>query len=276
MAKMKPRGFIIIAIALALVTALLVFLFFKGMEKKPDRDIVREIPKTPVVFTVRDVPAKTILNTTMITIKELEPELVPQGVIRSFDAAAGSVTKADLAANSPIFYNQVWPGPPRLSYIVPNGKRAVSLMLDTPAERVANLIRPGDVVDIIGTFEEEFVKEEITKIIVQASEILAIGGQLPGQPAPVIPEGEKQQAPPGPMPITLAVTPQEAEQLVIAAKKALELRLALRSPEQKEYVWTIGVTAPRLFGLAIANKTKEVEVFTGVEKRKEEVEYEFK
>ena len=274
MAKMKPRGFIIIAIALALVTALLVFLFFKGMEKKPDKDAALVTPKTPVVFTVRDVPAKTILNKMMITIKELESELVPEGAIQSFDAADGSVTKTDLSANSPIFYNQLYPGV-RLSYLVPEGKRAVSLMLETPAERVANLIRPGDVVDIIGTFEEEFVKEEITKIIVQASEILAIGGQLPGQPAPVIQEGEKQQEP-GPMPITLAVTPQEAEKLVIAAKKSLELRLALRSPEQKEYVWTIGVTAPRLFGLAIANKTKEIEVLSGVEKRKEEVEYEYK
>lgn len=275
MAKMKPRGFIIIAIVLALVTALLIFLFFKGMEKKPDKEAGLVTPKTQVIFTTRDVPARTILDKTMITVKELESELVPEGVIMSFDSADGSVTKTDLTANSPIFYNQLYPGDPRLSYLVPEGKRAVSLMLETPAERVANLIKPGDMVDIIGTFEEEFVKEEITKIIVQASEILAIGRQLPGQPAPVIQEGEKQKEP-GPMPITLAVTPQEAEQLVIAAKKAVELRLALRSPEQKEYVWTIGVTAPRLFGLAIADKTKEVEVFSGVNKRKEEVEYEFK
>jgi Flp pilus assembly protein CpaB len=125
-----------------------------------------------------------------------------------------------------------------LSSSMPEGMRAVSLNVQEQMI-VSNLIRPGDFVDIIASFEKEEIEEatqitifpRVTKIILQNIEILSLG-----QDTVITDEKIKDT----PKTITVAISPQDAEKLVYASEYAT-LRLVLRHTDDNEILKTDGV-----------------------------------
>lgn len=253
--------FIIIGIILGLVTCGVAFYYFKTLEKKPP--VVQEIPapkpqKTSVVFAVGEIPTQTVIDSSMVTLKELEPETVSREAITSLSGVVGSIAKVNIQPNSPILSSQIYFGVGRMAYIVPPERRAITILIDNPGA-VSYLITPGDIVDVIGTFETDFAGRLITKTIVQDAIVLATGQQY--LPKKTTDEGEK---PPIAFDtVTLAVYPRDAERLALGSDKASKLRLSLRHPASKEWVWTGGATPPDVVGLPKEKPKETVFVQTG-------------
>ncbi|MCX7923417.1 MAG: Flp pilus assembly protein CpaB [Clostridia bacterium] len=126
-----------------------------------------------------------------------------------------------------------------LAYNIPEGKRAVSLNVNEQIE-VANLLRPGDFVDVIATFQKEELEDKtnkylfpgVTKIILQNVQVLALGQEQ------IVEEDKKAEE--LPKTVTLAVNPFEAEKLVFSTEFAV-VRLALRPVGDNKTVNTPGV-----------------------------------
>jgi len=246
--------FIIVGVILGLITCSLVLFYFKTLEKKPP--LVTEIPtsegkKTEVVFSIGEIPAQTVIDSSMVTLKKLEPETVSREAITSLSAIVGSIAKVNILPNSPILSSQIYFGVGRIAYIVPPQRRAITILIDNPGA-ISYLVTPGDIVDVIGTFESDFAGKLITKTIVQGAIVLATGQQyLPKKDA------SEEKSPTSFDTVTLAVYPREAEKLALGADKASKIRLSLRHPTSKAWIWTDGAIPPEVVGLPGPEGPKE-------------------
>ena len=139
-----------------------------------------------------------------------------------------------------------------LAFRVPPGKRAVSVNVN---EVVTNggLVVPGDFVDIIALFpaaaasngSTAIVAEDSATIALQNIEVLAVAQSLDGvgpqaQGFGVVAnvaggKSERQEAiaRPNARTVTLAVTPDEAQRLILAEEKG-KIRLALRAVDDHQ------------------------------------------
>lgn len=250
---------IIIGIILGLTTCILVFFYLRTLEKKPP--IVSEEPivdkkKVDVVFSIGEIPTQTVIDSSMVTLKKLAPETVSKEAITSLAQVVGSIAKINIQANSPILSSHIYFGVGRLAYVVPPDRRAITILIDNPGA-ISYLVTPGDVVDVIGTFESDFAGKLVTKTIIQGAIVLATGQQY-------IPRPSQEQKPPGAFDtVTLAVYPKEAERLALGADKASKLRLSLRYPTSNALVRTDGATPPEVLELPKESQKEHIVTQTG-------------
>lgn len=130
-----------------------------------------------------------------------------------------------------------------MTYIVPQGHRAVTVAVNEVAG-VAGFISPGSRVDIVlttphpGAIDKE---DNISKIILQNIPVLASGQvteQKDGKPV-IVPT------------VTLDLTPDDAEKLIVGTKKGV-LQLLLRNITDVITVATDGSTIPKALNIVAA------------------------
>ena len=129
-----------------------------------------------------------------------------------------------------------------LSIIVPRGKRAISTRVDN-VSGVSGLIKPGDYVDVIGTFDYTEGKEEKSETvsILQNVLVLAVGQEVIGGTAEKAKRAKKKGLEELILPtgaentVTLALTFHEA-QIVTFAQEKSTLKLLLHPSGEKEEV----------------------------------------
>lgn len=133
-----------------------------------------------------------------------------------------------------------------LSYHIQKGMRAISINISEQVS-VANLLRPGDYVDVIASFEEEEEKiseemskvfPKISKVILQNVQVLALGQDL------VLSADKLSEAP---STVTLAVGKEDMEKFVYISQFAT-LRLALRSVDDTSKIDTQGIIRSDMTG----------------------------
>ncbi|MBZ0166631.1 MAG: Flp pilus assembly protein CpaB, partial [Candidatus Omnitrophica bacterium] len=119
--------------------------------------------------------------------------------------------------------------------ITPPGKRAITLLVDS-LSAVGGLINPGDYVDILGELEIPHPQDpqerpiEITSVLFQNVQVMAVNANFkPVGSALVYQQQQKSRA----LNVTIAVDPEESG-LITFAQKYGKLKLALRSPAEKE------------------------------------------
>jgi pilus assembly protein CpaB len=228
------RKVVIISLILALFTSFLVYIYIKKATSRPD--IIEYIN---VYVAARSMPPKyKITESDIKQVKVSREYLNSKAVLNKADIVGRRLNESVIEGEQILKDRLVDNGKTNLAYRVPEGKRAVSININDQIN-VSNLVRPGDFVDIIASFDKEEVEEasgkviypRITKTVIQNIEILAIG-----QDQTITEEKIKEP----PKTVTLAVTPQEAEKLVYASEYAV-LRLALRPVEDEMNINTPGV-----------------------------------
>jgi pilus assembly protein CpaB len=131
---------------------------------------------------------------------------------------------AAIARNEPILRSKITAPGQRatLSSILDPGKRAVTVRVDD-VRGVAGFIQPGDRVDVvlIRTEAESRSKEGYSDVILQSAKVLAID-QI---------TGERTEQPTIAKAVTLEVSPEEAQKILLATNIG-RLSLILRQPEE--------------------------------------------
>jgi pilus assembly protein CpaB len=131
---------------------------------------------------------------------------------------------AAVARNEPILRSKITAPGQRatLSSILDPGKRAVTVRVDD-VRGVAGFIQPGDRVDVvlIRTEAESRTNEGFSDVILQSAKVLAID-QI---------TGERTEQPTIAKAVTLEVTPEEAQKILLATNIG-RLSLILRQPEE--------------------------------------------
>jgi pilus assembly protein CpaB len=228
-----------LAIVFAVVAAGLMYNYLQKQEK------MKAGTYQAIVVAAMEIPIGSKISDTMLKTAQWPKESVPPGSATDPKAltAAGRISIRNIPAGEPITEDKLAPvggaaGAGFMTYVVPPGHRAVTVAVNEVAG-VAGFITPGNKVDVVLTTPlPGNPNETISKIVLQNVPVLATGQiaqeQKDGKPI-VVPT------------VTLDLTPEDAENLVLAANKG-PLQLLLRNYSDSAEVAGRGSTIRKVLG----------------------------
>lgn len=161
----------------------------------------------------------------------------PEGVFRKIDEVAGRVAITPIGVREPVTGLKLAPDGVEggLSAVIPEGYRAMTVKVDDVVG-VSGFVMPGSYVDVVAVIVPPAAQGApnqgpISKIVLQHIKVLASG--------PKIDSPENQREPTNAKAVTLQVTPEQAEKLVLAANEG-KLQLVMRNYSDQEDSQTKG------------------------------------
>lgn len=216
---MKNRYIILIAVVLGIIACYFVYDYLTAVEK------AASIEYEEVIVAAGDIAAKSIIRDEMLEKIRIHREAIHTQAARKIEDVAGNVTLTQLVKGEQVLINKTAkPGDPKngLGYIVPPGKRAMTVAVDG-ISGVAGFIRPGDRVDVTAVVNIPENDKEVpySLMVLQDVQVLAAGIELEDK-------GDRKTSQDYNS-ITLAITAEQAPPLLLASQKGY-VRLMLRSP----------------------------------------------
>ncbi len=167
----------------------------------------------------------------------------PEGVFRKMDELIGRVAITPIGVRETITSMKLAPEGTGagLSAVIPEGYRAMTVKVDDVVG-VSGFIMPGSFVDVVAIIvpvvqQAGAANGPISKIVLQNIKVLASG--------PKIDSPENQREPSSVKAVTLQVTPEQAEKLVLAANEG-KLQLVMRNYSDQEDTQTKGANKATL------------------------------
>ncbi len=121
-----------------------------------------DVNTRPVVVAVVDVPFRRSIGEGEVAIRDVPVESVPEGAATTLDQVIGKMSTVDIFANEPFLVQQlVTPEivTQQVALTVPKGK--IVTAVPTTSRLVSNrLVRPGDHIDLLATFEVEVMRDQ--------------------------------------------------------------------------------------------------------------------
>ncbi len=229
---MARKKLLLAAVIVGLFAGFLIYLYGKQIES--ERDAVTANPHD-VIVAAAPIPAGTLLSEDHISIRQVPEQFLPANPVlaHQLDVFLGQPINGDIAAEAMILTSDFATREVSrtLSGRIPDGERAMTIPVDA-VSGVAGLLRPGDRVDILGTFpvssEDHLIPEAsgqdsmgyVTMSLLQNVTLLAVGQEISEI-------GGRQQQRGGYANVTIAITPDEAELLIISQTRG-QLQLLLR------------------------------------------------
>jgi pilus assembly protein CpaB len=242
MRRYAPFIILAVGIILALAAGILTYGRLKGAAKVKGE----VVPAVPVAVAAKDIPWGTKLAPEMIKLISLPKDALPPGYFSSPEVLKERVLLAEIRENEPILEHRLAPisvTAGGLAAVLNPEKRAMSIRVDDVVG-VAGFLYPGNRVDVFVSMREEAsgISGPLSKIVLQNILVLAAGTEMERK--------VKEEKPVQVTVVTLEVTPEEGEKLVLAANTG-KLQLALRNPlSADEVVTTSGATIPALLASA--------------------------
>lgn len=238
------------SLVLGVVAAVLVWGYMQQVQREAQAKIAtKPVETTAVVVAAQDIPPRTTITASMVQVQQLPVTAKHANAYTSIKDVEGKVTKLYITTGEQVISNKfaVQREEAGLTFIIPPGKRAVSV---TTSEHIGagGLILPGDLIDIIAIFDAKTLGKDMAEYILQRVEVLAVAQAVQGEvetedKGPIQQAGEQITAQPTPVPktapkpqpqaktITLALTPEEVQRLVLAEARG-DLRLVLRPAKE--------------------------------------------
>ncbi len=173
-------------ILVAAVFSILAFFIFKARIIESQNTLTKNYgEKAPVVVVNKDIMSGGMLDESNLEVKEIPALFVQPGAIKSLEEGLGRVTQIPVKAGEQLLETKlVQGGGGYLSLRLGKGesRRAIALKMDGEGA-LAGLIRPGDLIDVIGVFESapdggDSKLKNHAIVLVQAVRVLAIDDRL--------------------------------------------------------------------------------------------------
>lgn len=241
----------IIAGILSVISTFLIYKYLVGLKVPEQQNLVK------VYVASQTIPPRSLIVKEMLEEEEIPIEYVHPEAVREQDKILGKITTSEVIAGEQIITSRLAQEQKgNLSYRIPKDKRAVTINANEVII-VANLIKPGDHVDILVTIEEQDITTEdgdtiiypsSTKTVLQDIQVLAVGQNMDAEmPVP------KEM----PVSVTLAVSCADAEKLVFAEEVG-RIRLTLRPIMEEGHIDTPGATISHIATQPMTIKSREV------------------
>jgi pilus assembly protein CpaB len=176
-------------------------------------------PSTVTVLTAAiDIPLGTRMESRHVAPIQMLAETVPASAFKDFKAVEGKVAVAEIMQGemllAPRFADQS--SGSALAAVVGENMRAVSVRVNDVVG-VAGFLLPGNRVDVVAAYKDR--ADTLSETVVQNVKVLAIDQTAASDKnEPVVVRA-----------VTLEVTPQDAEKLILAEQRG-SIQLALRNP----------------------------------------------
>ncbi|KUK83720.1 MAG: Flp pilus assembly protein CpaB [Pelotomaculum thermopropionicum] len=229
---MKNKLILIMAVIAGLAAAGGAYLYLENLKQtyETSGDFIK------VVTASQRIPAKTRITARMIELEDIPSKYINNRAAVDTKEVIGKIAKMDILPGEQVLRDRVAGDRDALndlSLMLQQGKRAVTIPVNE-VSGLAGLLRPGDRVDVLGTFDLQGAvgqgKYSITTLLIQNVDVLSVDqNTIPSS-------GSNNQKDPVPArTITLSVTPEQAQPLVLCSEKGA-LRLILRPAADREPV----------------------------------------
>jgi pilus assembly protein CpaB len=183
-----------------------------------------------VVVAKVEVPLGTVLTEEQLTTVDMPKEAAPEIVFGKPEEVLGRVAVTTIGPKEVITEYRLAPkgSLAGLAALVPNGYRAMAVRVDDETS-VAGMVSPGMIVDVLAVINppDNSNQGPISKVVLQNVKVLAAGSSLTQSKDQVDVNNVRT--------VTLLVTPEQAEALVLSSFDA-KLRLIMRNyVDQGEY-----------------------------------------
>ena len=195
-----------------------------------------------VVVAKTEIPVGAKIAPEQLALAPIPNGSAPDGVYRTLDEVAGRVAIIPIGIKEPITTTKLAPEGTGagLGVLIPEGYRAMTVKVDEIVG-VSGFVQPGSFVDIVAVVTPATQNNQgpISKIVLQNIKVLASG--------PKIDSPENQREPHSVSAVTVLVTPEQAEKLVLAANES-KLQLVMRNYGDQEDTQTRGANKSTLLG----------------------------
>jgi pilus assembly protein CpaB len=195
-----------------------------------------------VVVAKTEISLGEKITADQLTLVPIPNASAPDGAFRKLDQVVGRVAIMPIGVRETITNLKLAPAGMGggLSAVIPEGYRAMTVKVDDVVG-VSGFIMPGSYVDVVAIIVSASQQngEPISKIVLQNIKVLASG--------PKIDSPENQREPTTVKAVTLQVTPEQAEKLVLAANEG-KLQLVMRNYSDQEDTQTKGANKKSLLG----------------------------
>lgn len=127
-----------------------------------------------VVVAVADIPRRRSIRRSEVAIRELPVGTVPKGAAISLDQVLGKMATVELFANQPILAQQLTTPDAvtkEIALTIPPGK--VVTVVPTQSKLISSqLLRAGDRIDLLATFDLELMQDAGTRVIEESIALL--------------------------------------------------------------------------------------------------------
>lgn len=263
--KSRSRRRVFLALTLGVIAAVATYAYVDFSARQ-----VQKPKTTQVVVALNDIPARTMLSSSMLTTRDVPLESKHPAALTSVADAEGKVIAVPLTKGEQVLntkFKVERDEKLNLAQLIPQGKRAIAVTFNEIIG-TGGLIVPGDRVDVIAVFDSKTMGKDEATFILQDIQVLAVAQAIEGdeempvqgktvtaQRVPSVPgtaatsqrqpasdkqaaqaeESEKATARPQAKSATLAVTPEQAQRLALAEATG-KLRLALRPTKDASLV----------------------------------------
>ena len=217
-----------------------IFLIYSYIQEKSFEAAKGYGDSVQVVVAKQDIKAMQTINESMLSIEKRPSKFVEKKSVKNSESIIGQVALAPISSGEMLLSNKVLqPNPVTgLSLQVAPTKRAVTIPV-SDAKAVGRLIKPGDRIDILSTFDVDKGNKKIKEVhtVFQDITILATGHRIQNQ-LPIVKEtsGNTEtlisvQEDVKFSHVTVELSPSEAQDLVyILSVHGGELYMTLRHP----------------------------------------------
>ncbi|MCB9743156.1 MAG: Flp pilus assembly protein CpaB [Alphaproteobacteria bacterium] len=255
----KAYLFLGVSLVAAVIAAVLVVQLLQNANRQVEQIKKAQENTVDVVVATRNLYMGLPIQEGDVAARALAPEMVPAEVVfTSVDEVLGRTPKERILANEILRVERLAKRDAGvgLNAIITPGKRAVSIAVKAE-EAVAGFIQPRNYVDVIVVIkpdDKSLGAKAVATTLLQGIMVLAVGDSL-GGPEKVDddPKAKKKKrgntgVVKGKRTVTLEVTPEEAQEIALAAARG-EITLALRADIDILEVDTVVATATTLIGM---------------------------
>jgi pilus assembly protein CpaB len=195
-----------------------------------------------VVVAKSEIPLGAKITLEQLQLTPIPNGSAPEGVFRKMEDAVGRVAVIPIGVREPITNLKLAPAGigAGLQAVIPEGYRAMTVKVDDIVG-VSGFVMPGSYVDVVAVIvpvnQTSASQGPISKIVLQNIKVLASGGSIDSP--------ENQRQPSSVNAVTLMVTPEQAEKLVLAANES-KLQLVMRNYTDQEDSRTSGANKATL------------------------------
>lgn len=222
---LRPKQILMLAgIAAALMFVMIIMTFESLTQPVVVQEEKPVVEMVPVVVAKVNIPPRTRIQDTMLQMKELPTDAVPEGAIKSFGDIRDVAVKVSIFAGDVLTIQKVFAEKSDAGFVgaIPADCRAVSISVND-LTGVAGFAKPGDKVDLL--LVEKGDHRATTNVLLQNVPLLSINQEVGG--SGMSDAGITSEAISNPTIATFALPPQDVLKL-ISASRIGEIYMMLR------------------------------------------------
>lgn len=219
MINKKP---LIIAAIMGIIAVALVFSYLKKVEQS---NLATEIEYGKVVVAKTQIPVRTKIKEPMLDEIIVPLDVIHKDAVLEVDEILGKVTNQVIFEGEQILSAKFEDAENlrELAFIIEEGMRGVAVGV-SDIKGLGGNVKPGDHVDVVGVFPSSITGVDSIVTILTDIQVKAVGQSLGTEDEDETGKGSART-------VTLQVTPQQAEKLILSDERG-SLRLTLRHPDE--------------------------------------------